>query len=71
MQSVWKASRTWGRALVKDYDIVGEKKGLLLVESYRLEIMGDIGYRDMGYIVLFFSMNLKWWAKKYHCTLFW
>lgn len=35
MQGVWRASRTRGRALVKDHDMVEAKKGLLRVESDR------------------------------------
>lgn len=67
---VWRTSRTGGRALAKDYDVVGIKKEMVRAESYRWEIMEDMGKVGLGSRVLFCSMNLRGWAKKYHCTLF-
>lgn len=45
------ASGVRERALVKSYNVAGAKKGLLSVESYRWEMMEDIG--KWGWVVEF------------------
>jgi hypothetical protein len=58
MQRVWTASRTRGRALVKDGDIVEAKKRLLRVESERWEMMEGIGKLGLDDTILFFSVQI-------------
>lgn len=57
-ERVWTASRTRGRALVKDRDIVEAKKRLLRVESDGWEMMEDIGKLGLDDSILFFGTNL-------------